>query len=244
MKNNSSLTVLALFGMLAACTGRSVRPFVASDGAVGSDGALDAGPVFSSNCPAAAVFDHMTCTSSTNGSVCAGTQFCDSCSMTVATSCTCMPYTEGFEFRCADPCEGCGSIPDAGASDAGAGVDSGSSDPCATDTPSSTVGCNGGVLGSDVAPGEFGGLCTEDGVTMHGSCHDFSSYCLTNGGAIGICIPECFAGPTPISTGDCPTGSRCFRGGGSAFCFPDCHSASDCTSGVCDGDGSCAPPGA
>ncbi|MBK8170798.1 MAG: hypothetical protein IPK60_10720 [Sandaracinaceae bacterium] len=100
-----------------ACTSRNGRAFVATDGAVSTDGARDAGPVFSDLCPSAPVFEHMTCTGSTNGAICAGTQYCDSCASSVAIACTCVPYEAGFEFRCEDPCASC--LPDAGSADAG-----------------------------------------------------------------------------------------------------------------------------
>lgn len=101
-------TIVTVLLLLVACTSRRPQPFVSNDSAVGGDASVDAGPVFSADCPTSAVFDHQTCISSTNGAVCLGMQYCDSCAMNVATSCTCMPYSLGFEFRCDDPCGSCG----------------------------------------------------------------------------------------------------------------------------------------
>jgi hypothetical protein len=116
MTNTSFLPVAFLgISLLTSCTSGRSRELVPTDAAT-SDGSvsIDAGVVFSANCPSSPVFDHQTCTGSTEGAICAGMQFCDSCSMNVATSCTCMPYTAGFEFRCADPCSSCAAGADAG----------------------------------------------------------------------------------------------------------------------------------
>lgn len=139
----------------------------------------------------------------------------------------------------------------------GGGMDSGtprpdgggSGDVCAaTDgNPTSTVGCNGGILGAARAPNGFAGLCTVgDDTNPAGSCTNPNGVCWGAAGGQGICLTTCTpSGSTYISTGGCPTGSRCFDltdAIGVALCFPDCSSASDCASNSCDGEGSCVEP--
>ncbi len=148
--------------------------------------------------------------------------------------------------------------------DAGGRVDSGSSgtdsgtprpdsggsgDDCEAsgDDAISTVGCNGGVLGAARTANDFGGLCTVgDDTNPAGSCTNTNGVCWGAPGGQGICVTTCT--PTAanyVSTGGCPTGSRCFDltdAVGVALCFPDCNSASDCASDNCDGEGSCVDP--
>jgi len=57
---------------------------------------------------------------------------------------------------------------------------------------------------------------------------------------MATCVAVCPMADTYVSTGGCPTGSRCFTFSDIAICFRDCNSASDCFPGeMCDGEGSC-----
>lgn len=145
-----------------------------------------------------------------------------------------------------------------GGTDAGApGTDSGPPDPCAATMSNaiSSLGCNGGVYGSTPMDDEIGGPCTPDGMDPPGP-----STCTPVSGTQAACVPDeadpttgtclyfCPPSGSYVSTGDCPTGSRCFTlDTDFALCFRDCNSAADCFDGEeCDGEGSCvageAPP--
>ncbi len=104
-----------------------------------------------------------------------------------------------------------------------------------------TVGCNGEPLGSDVADNEFGGACvgTADDA---GSCTNEDAVCSGTEGNPGYCLALCEPDADEyITTGSCPSGSRCFTlDTDLALCFPDCRSDDDCLDGyVCDDEGSC-----
>ncbi|MCZ7685642.1 MAG: metal-dependent hydrolase [Sandaracinaceae bacterium] len=113
--------------------------------------------------------------------------------------------------------------------DAGGRVDSGSSgtdsgtprpdgggsgDDCEAsgDDAVSTVGCNGGVLGAARTANDFGGLCTVgDDTNPAGSCTNTNGVCWGVEGGQGICVTTCTpSAANYVSTGGCPTGSRCF----------------------------------
>jgi hypothetical protein len=113
-------------------------------------------------------------------------------------------------------------------------------DPCATDTdPYDTLGCNGAILGPGRAANEFGGRC-ELSDFAEGTCVFDFAYCWSNEAETeGICLIECDPAATYISTGDCPTGSRCYTFDVEAFCFPDCESGDDCATETCDEEGAC-----
>lgn len=125
---------------------------------------------------------------------------------------------------------------DAGVSDAGRVRGDGGVDACGASRENalSTVGCNGFAVG-EPAPNEPDGTCTE------GSCLTPNATCETP--LIGPplrCLVSCSQAETYISTGDCPTGYRCFNLGGSARCFRDCDGTHPCPTGFsCDGEGSC-----
>jgi len=108
----------------------------------------------------------------------------------------------------------------------------------------STVGCNGGILGPSVAANALGGLCTPGtGDDFRGSCTAPNGICGVDTAASGICLQTCTpSSDSYVSRGDCPVGSRCFNLGDSAVCFPDCRTGSDCVSGGCDSEGSCLAP--
>lgn len=111
------------------CGGRARSSRIGADGGATTDGSMstDASPTFSENCPTSPVFDQQTCTGSTNGSVCAGHGYCDACARDVATTCTCVPGTLGYQFECDDPCDSCAVdagvlLEDSGAPTGDAGV--------------------------------------------------------------------------------------------------------------------------
>lgn len=138
---------------------------------------------------------------------------------------------------------------DMGRTDMGGGTDMGGSDPCAAsaeDDLSAQAGCNGGLLGAASEPNQFGGTCTGGSdENPAGTCTDTGAVCDGSaGGDTGICLVACEAADTYTSTSTCPTGSRCFtfESAGIALCYPDCESATDCATAVCDNDGSCAAP--
>ncbi len=137
-----------------------------------------------------------------------------------------------------------GGARDAGHTDGGEGGTA--TDPCAADEPHAieTVGCNGAILGVGQPDDAFGGVCTPSGTELgRGSCADANAICLANAEAAGFCVVTCTPGDTYVSTGGCPTGSRCFDGGaGIGVCLPDCQIDADCVNGQCDDDGSCVPP--
>lgn len=120
-----------------------------------------------------------------------------------------------------------------------------SSDRCsATDmNANSTVGCNGGFAMGTPAMNTPGGTCSGGGMAMPmGSC-GANMQCSADMGAMGICFQACMPGSTYVSTGGCPTGSRCFDLGGNGLCFLDCDATHACPNGMmCDGEGSCVPP--
>ncbi len=120
-------------------------------------------------------------------------------------------------------------------------VDTGPADPCAeTETgaaAAATLGCNGPVGGPTRAANAQGGTCTMD------SCTDARSTCRAD----GYCQVACTPGMLYVSTGGCPSGSRCFpTGGGAGLCFLDCNTAADCPipGSTCDAEFSCIPPAA
>ncbi len=206
--------VLAAALGIVACNGR-YRSALGTDGGSTADSSMqtDAGPVFSDNCPSSPVFDQQTCISSTNGAVCAGHTYCDSCARDVATTCTCVPYTLGFQFVCEDPCTTCG-------------VDAGA--------PSDDAGTHDAATADAGGPFTANGACqftTGDGNTI---CEQYSSEwtasdaeidCASTDGAsyIGVCptsdrIGACvlpsgyfwFYAPTAVETARSP----CVDGGG------------------------------
>lgn len=130
--------------------------------------------------------------------------------------------------------------------DASSGSDGAmSSDRCATDmaSASSTVGCNGGFRNGMPAMNTPGGTCTGGGMAMpQGSC-GANMECSADMGMMGFCFQNCMPGATYVSTGGCPTGSRCFDLGGPGACFIDCDAMHPCPNGLmCDNEGSCVPP--
>lgn len=143
-------------------------------------------------------------------------------------------------------------VRDLGARDAT--VDAGS-DPCVADSESAsdTIGCNGTILGPSVPDNAFGGRCTiVDPEDATGTCTEPDNFCFVAvDGMPGYCSKEC---PRPegtayVSTGGCPSGSRCFELQTTdpiGQCFVDCEVQEDCLSvgeGYwCDSDGSCEPP--
>ncbi|MBK8172072.1 MAG: hypothetical protein IPK60_17250 [Sandaracinaceae bacterium] len=147
-----------------------------------------------------------------------------------------------------------GGITDAGPRDSARPDAAG--DPCfaTVDNASDTIGCNGDVLGSDVADNAFGGRCTitiGDGGVEEDSCTDPEDFCFVlEDGMPGYCTRTCpfTAGQGYVSTGGCPSGSRCFEpaDGDEGLCYTDCEVQEDClTMGAefwCDGDGACEPP--
>lgn len=143
--------------------------------------------------------------------------------------------------------DGSSSSSEAGTNrDASSGNDgSSSSDRCAATMAmaSSTVGCNGGFVMGTPAMNTPGGTCTGGGMAMpQGSC-GANMECSADTGMMGICFQACMPGSTYVSTGGCPSGSRCFDLGGGGACFIDCDMAHPCPNGMmCDGEGSCVPP--
>ncbi len=149
-----------------------------------------------------------------------------------------------------------GGTRDSGGGTMDAGRDTGTPGPddsCADDDPTLTVGCNGGILGASQPAHDFGGTCTPSEENAEGSCTNANAVCWGDVGAPGVCLTTCTPSEaTYVSTGDCPTGSRCFdlrdTEIGAALCFPDCNSGTDCATGACDGENSCvggeptAPP--
>jgi hypothetical protein len=127
-----------------------------------------------------------------------------------------------------------------------AGMDSGPTDPCASDDATMTVGCNGAILGATQADDALFGGCTPDAEDPRGSCTDADAVCYAYDAdleetARGVCVPPCSPnGSTYVNTSTCPMGTRCFDfGDGEGYCFADCNTAADCVSGQCDGDNSC-----
>jgi hypothetical protein len=111
----------------------------------------------------------------------------------------------------------------------GGNADARPPDPCASNSPLSTVGCNGEPPGP-AAPNTFGGLCSYSDASAAGSCINPNHLCVE-----GMCAPLCEpTRTTEVSTGGCPPGSRCWNTGLLAFCFPDCRAAADCASARCD----------
>lgn len=119
-----------------------------------------------------------------------------------------------------------------------------SSDICsaAQANATSTVGCNGGFASATPAANSFGGTCTGGGEAMPaGSCTGTNAICGAAAAMPGFCLAACTPGATYITTGGCPTGSRCFdlqANGG--VCFQDCDATHACPTGqMCDPEGSC-----
>ncbi|MGE0786030.1 MAG: hypothetical protein AB7S26_10105 [Sandaracinaceae bacterium] len=146
-----------------------------------------------------------------------------------------------------------GSGMDSGARDGGARRDAGggNTDPCASDDDPATTsrGCNGPLYGSTSMANEIDGACTPDMVDGPGSCNagpaGIDVYCAPDevDPTMGTCLYFCPEAGTYVSTGGCPSGTRCFTLDGFALCFRDCNTAADCFPGEeCDGDGSCVPP--
>ena len=116
------------------------------------------------------------------------------------------------------------SSADTSVSDAGA-------DRCRADDMNaiSTLGCNGAPYGSTVQANQIGGGCTPDGADPPGA-----GTCVAAAGTRAICFPDetmptmgecvyvCPASSSYVTTGGCPTGSRCFQLTDVAICFRDC----------------------
>ena len=135
-----------------------------------------------------------------------------------------------------------GSTGGSGGATGGSAGTGGSADTCAADETNavSTLGCNGSMIGAQ-ADNAYGGKCTPDENDPQGSCSDSSLVCdYYDATLVGICVQECTPGATYVSTGGCPSGSRCFDFGTVAYCYPDCSSGTDCGTGVCDEDGACS----
>jgi hypothetical protein len=140
------------------------------------------------------------------------------------------------EVPVADGSGGDAPGPDAAQPDAGTDGDRRDSgearppDPCATDQPLTTVGCNGEPAGP-AAANTFGGRCTTTtGGSAAGTCANTSHFCAED-----QCVPLCTAtAATEVSTGGCPAGSRCWDTGILTFCYPDCRGPADCATGRCD----------
>jgi hypothetical protein len=141
----------------------------------------------------------------------------------------------------------------AAVTDTGVRADSGTSRPdamtnsdrcAATDmNANSTVGCNGGFAMGTPAMNTPGGTCTGGGMAMPAGSCGANMQCSADMGAMGICFAGCMPGSTYVSTGGCPTGSRCFDLMGNGLCFLDCDATHACPNGMmCDGEGSCVPP--
>jgi hypothetical protein len=108
----------------------------------------------------------------------------------------------------------------------------------------STAGCNGAILGPDRADNAFGGRCTLVDGNDAGTCTGADAYCyaFVAGDRAGICLQTCTAGATYVSTGGCPSGSRCFNLNNVDLCFADCTEGADCSTHHCDGEASCVEP--
>jgi hypothetical protein len=118
---------------------------------------------------------------------------------------------------------------DAGAD--GGAADGRPADPCASNNPLTTVGCNGEPKGPAPA-NTLGGLCSPgDAGAASGTCSSTSHFCVYHVCAL-LCEPTA---STEVSTGGCSAGSRCWDTGLIPFCFPDCRGQADCPNGlVCD----------
>jgi hypothetical protein len=120
------------------------------------------------------------------------------------------------------------AAPDGAGSDGG-GTETRPPDPCASNNPLTTVGCNGEPPGPAPA-NTLGGRCSPtDGGAASGTCTNASHFCVE-----GICAPLCEPAATEVSTGGCPAGSRCWNTGLLSFCFVDCRAAADCATNRCD----------
>lgn len=127
-------------------------------------------------------------------------------------------------------------------------ADAGPMDECAASgsNAASTVGCNGGFVSGEPEPNEPGGICTTGGETNPGgTCTHTSAVCApaTEGASEGRCVVGCPPSMTYVTTGDCPTGFRCFRAAEEyGICYLDCDATHPCPTGtVCDSEGSCVP---
>jgi hypothetical protein len=118
------------------------------------------------------------------------------------------------------------AVPDAQEPEAAA-PDSGPRDPCASDDPASTLGCNGPPPGAAPA-NSMGGTCSP-AEQAYGTCQDTTLFCAYRQCA-ALCSPT---ESTTVSTGGCPSGFRCWDEGLLFFCFPDCDDDSDCGAGSC-----------
>jgi hypothetical protein len=138
----------------------------------------------------------------------------------------------------------------------GGGVDSGggTGDRCATNGMGAealaNLGCNGGFASGTPAANADYGTCTVAADPMTnpaGSCASANAACVPDaeGSTTGICRTFCPVAATYISTGGCPTGSRCFTltddtGETFGLCFRDCDASHACPTGMtCDAEGSC-----
>ncbi|MDP3278930.1 MAG: hypothetical protein Q8Q09_27305 [Deltaproteobacteria bacterium] len=106
----------------------------------------------------------------------------------------------------------------------------------------STVGCNGFAMGMSAA-NTPGGTCTGGGEPMPaGTCTTPMTECLADAMMPGVCALTCRGGSTYVTTGGCPSGSRCFGDTTGGFCYRDCDATHPCGAGLmCDGEGSCVP---
>ena len=118
------------------------------------------------------------------------------------------------------------ATPDADEPEAAA-PDSGQRDPCASNDPASTLGCNGPRPGA--APANSPGGTCSPAEQAYGTCEDTTLFCAYQQCA-ALCSPPA---STIVSTGGCPSGFRCWDEGLLSFCFPDCDEDSDCGAGSC-----------
>lgn len=157
------------------------------DGSVADGSSLDsASPTLASWCAATGSnYANLSCTGSTEGDVCPGSLFCDSCGQSVPVTCTCeSDPTLTFAFHCSDPCAGCAALTDGGTPTDGA-----------TPTDAHAVEDSGAPLTSCVAASGGAIICAwlaEDPPTASG-VSAISSLCdsQTSSDPPAYLAPEC-----------------------------------------------------